>query len=191
MRRASFAALILFAVSFVSSCDRAPELPVLFDVPAETLTDDAGRPRALSEFHGTATVYAFIFTRCAGVCPTMMASMKSLAAEVPQGAAVRYALISVDPEYDTPAVLREYRGKHGVGDGWVFLTGSHDQISKLSIEGVKLAAPQPGGGPNEPIVHSTKFVLVDKQGRIRAYYDSFDAGQLATLRKALVALAKD
>jgi protein SCO1/2 len=191
MRRTLFAAFILIASLLSTSCEMKPELPVLFTVPDDTLTDDGGRQVALAGFHGRATVYAFIFTRCAGVCPTMMVSMKSLAAKVPRDANVRYALISVDPDYDTPAVLREYRKKHGVGDAWVFLTGARDQISKLSIDGFKLAAPKGGGGPDEPIVHSTKFVLVDKQGRIRAYYDSFDAEQLATLRSALVALAKE
>jgi protein SCO1/2 len=191
MRRTPFVAFLLIASLFSISCEPKPELPVLFTVPDETLTNDGGQPVSLAAFHGKATVYAFIFTRCAGVCPTMMISMKSLAAEVSRDAQVRYALISVDPDYDTAAVLRDYRKKHGVGDAWVFLTGTREQISKLSIEGFKLAAPKGGGGPDEPIVHSTKFVLVDKQGRIRAYYDSFDAEQLTTLRRGLVALAKE
>lgn len=191
MRRTLFAACSLASILLLGSCAREVKLPVLYPVPAETLTDEAGASRALDDFRGRATVYAFIFTRCAGVCPTMMASMKSLAAEVPRGAAVRYALISVDPEYDTPAVLAEYRKKHGVGEGWVFLTGSREQIARLSIDGFKLAAPRAGGGPDEPIVHSTKFVLVDKQAMIRGYYDSFDAEQLASLRRDLVGLAKE
>lgn len=191
MRRTLFAAFVLIASLLSTSCETKPELPVLFAVPDETLTNDGGQPVSLASLRGKATVYAFIFTRCAGVCPTMMASMKSLAAEVPQGAAVRYVLVSVDPGYDTPEVLAAYRKKHGVGDSWVFLTGTRDQVSTLSIDGFKLAAPRDGGGPDEPIVHSTKFVLVDKRGQIRAYYDSFDAEQLATLRRALVALAKE
>lgn len=191
MRRTALAALILFSSLFQLSCQRKSELPVLFTVPAETLTDDSGRARPLAEFHQSAAVYAFIFTRCAGVCPTMMEAMKALASEVPADASVRYVLISVDPSYDTPEVLRAYRQKHGVGDRWVFLTGTRELISKLSIEGFKLAAPKDGGAPNEPIVHSTKFVLVDKAGQIRAYYDSFDAEQIELLRENLVALAKE
>jgi protein SCO1/2 len=190
MRRTAFAALLLLAL-LPLACESKPELPLLYPVPKATLTDDGGTARSLAEFNGKVTVYAFIFTRCAGVCPTMMASMKSLAAEVPQSAAVRYALISVDPDHDTPAVLAAYRAKHGVGASWVFLTGSRAQVSALSIDGFKLAAPRDGGNPDEPIVHSTKFVLVDKRGQIRAYYDSFDAEQLGTLRRALVALAKE
>jgi protein SCO1/2 len=190
MRRTPFAALILLTL-LAAACSRKSELPVLYPVPEATLTDDAGAPRALAEFRQSATVYAFIFTRCAGVCPTMMEAMKGLAAKVPEGAAVRYALISVDPAYDTPEVLAAYRRKHGVGARWTFLTGPRDQISTLSIDGFKLAAPKDGGSPNEPIVHSTKFVLVDKSGRIRAYYDSFDAAQLDALRENLVALSKE
>lgn len=191
MRRTASAALILLTSLVLLSCQRRSELPVLFSVPSETLTDDSGRTRSLSEFNQSVAVYAFIFTRCAGVCPTMMEAMKRLAAEVPPDASVRYVLISVDPGYDTPEILRAYRQKHGVGDRWVFLTGPRDTISKLSIEGFKLAAPKDGGTPNEPIVHSTKFVLVDRAGQIRAYYDSFDAEQLGILRENLVALAKE
>ncbi|MBI2213600.1 MAG: SCO family protein [Acidobacteria bacterium] len=190
MRRAAFAALLLISLT-ASSCKSRRELPVLYPVPAETLTDDAGRPKSLAELTGHATVYAFIFTRCAGVCPTMMLSMKSLAAEVPQNLAVRYVLVSVDPAYDSPAVLAAYRKKHGVGDAWTFLTGTREQVSTLSIGGFKLAAPRDGGEPDEPIVHSTKFVVADKKGQIRGYYDSFDAEQLAALREAVVALAKE
>ncbi len=192
MRRTAFAALILLSTSLVpTACRRQSDLPVLFRVPAETLTGDSGRTLSLVDLNGNAIVYAFIFTRCAGVCPTMMESMKTLASSVPPSAAVRYVLISVDPAHDTPEVLRAYRKKHEVGDAWIFLTGNRDQISKLSIGGFKLAAPKDGGGPNEPIVHSTKFVLADKAGQIRAYYDSFDPAQIDVLRENLVALAKE
>ncbi|MGK2857210.1 MAG: SCO family protein [Thermoanaerobaculia bacterium] len=191
MRRTAFAALIFLTSGLLLSCQQQSALPVLFSVPAETLTDDSGRTRSLSEFNQSVAVYAFIFTRCAGVCPTMMEAMKRLASEVPPDIAVRYVLISVDPGHDTPEILRAYRQKHDVGDRWVFLTGSRDTISKLSIEGFKLAAPKDGGTPNEPIVHSTKFVLVDKTGQIRAYYDSFDAEQLEIMRENVVALSKE
>lgn len=191
MRRTLFAALILIASLFSVSCQMNPELPVLYTVPDEKLTDDGGRTVSLSAFHGKPTIYAFIFTRCAGVCPTMMASMKSLAAGMPRDVGVRYALISVDPEYDTPEVLAAYRKKLAVGDSWVFLTGARNQVSTLSIDGFKLAAPKAGSGTADLIVHSTKFVLADKLGRIRAYYDSFDEAQLATLHRELVALAKE
>jgi protein SCO1/2 len=102
----------------------------------------------------------------------MTGTLRKITAKVPKDAPVRFVSISVDPTRDTPAVLADYAKKVRNDDRWTFLTGARDSIVKLSVDGFKLAAggtPQPGA---EPLLHSSKFAVADKDGWIREYYDS-------------------
>ena len=101
--------------------------------------------------------------------------------------------ISVDPKHDTPEVLDTWAHKYGAGPGWHFLTGDTKTIYSLASDGFLLAV-DPGPPPNvaatsPPIVHSSRFVLVDGEGRIRGYYDAFDKEALAQLVLHAEALA--
>ena len=100
----------------------------------------------------------------------MTATMRRLTTKVSKDARVRFVSISVDPQRDTPAVLRDYASRVRNDPRWSFLTGRRDAIVDLSVNGFKLAAggsPQPG---NEPLLHSAKFAVADKNGVIRDYY---------------------
>jgi protein SCO1/2 len=89
---------------------------------------------------------------------------------------------SVDPERDTPAVLAEYaRGYSADGERWYFLTGDKAAIFKLAKESFHVGAAD--GDATDPVMHSTRFVLVDRTGKIRGYYDSNDPAQLAALSR--------
>ena len=150
-----------------------PPLPELFPVPNASLIDENGRPVQLGAMKGHVTVYDFIFTSCAGICPIMSNSMRRLTERVPQGAPVRFVSITVDPTRDTPEVLRKYAQRYRNDDRWIFLTGERDAIVDLSVNGFKLAAgdPSPGG---DPLLHSSKFAIADKNGVIREYYGGTD-----------------
>ncbi len=166
-----------------------PELPSLYPVPSMTLVRHDAVEMNLDELNGAPSVFAFIFTRCGGTCPLMVQAMKSVAANVPAESGVRFVLVSVDPEYDTPEVLDTYREGIGVDDRWIFLTGTVGQINQLSVDGFKLAATRPGEDP-DPILHSTRFVLVDDVGSIRAYYDGTDEKELTRLESDLADLER-
>jgi protein SCO1/2 len=88
---------------------------------------------------------------------------------------VHLVSFSVDPEKDTPPVLRAYADKlRKAPFRWDFLTGARGAIASISRDGFKLAIAEeeePGSGP----VHSTRFVLVDRRGTIRGYYDALAA----------------
>ena len=64
---------------------------------------------------------------------------------------------------------------------WLFLTGNKESLFTLSKEGFKLAVADAGGTELEPITHSSRFVLVDRQGRIRGYYSMDEPSELAHL----------
>jgi protoheme IX farnesyltransferase len=153
-----------------ASCSHQSDLPKLFQVPNAALVDENAKPVQLAANHGYVTVYDFIFTNCAGECPMMTATMRRLTTKIDKEAKVRFVSISVDPQRDTPAVLRDYASKVRNDPRWSFLTGQRSAIIDLSVNGFRLAAggsPQPG---SEPLLHSAKFAVADKNGVIRDYY---------------------
>jgi len=162
-------ALALFALA----CHRQSDLPKLFPVPNTQLVNENGQRVPLDANKGYVTVYNFIFTNCSGTCPMMTATMRRLTPKVPKDAAVRFVSISVDPARDTPQVLRDYAKKVRNDDRWTFLTGERKAIVDLSVNGFKLAAGDPGPG-GDPLLHSAKFAVADKNGVIREYYGATD-----------------
>ena len=150
-------------------------LPVYGSVPAFSLTDQHGATVTLVSVRGAPWIADFIFTRCGGQCPMMTARMRAIQQRLPAGSRLRLISISVDPQYDTPEVLHRYAKDAGASDRWLFLTGPQEQIFRLSREGFHLGAEPEGGSAQEPIIHSVRLVLVDRQGRIRGYYDGTEA----------------
>ena len=135
---------------------------------------------------GSVWVANFIFTRCAGQCPLMSAQMATLASALRGEPSVRLVSFSVDPEWDTPAVLADYARRYGaVREQWRFLTGDRAAIVRLCTEGFRLSVAQDGGTDAEPITHSVRLVLVDRAGRIRGYYDTTEAEAMKQLRRDL------
>ncbi|MEM8931303.1 MAG: SCO family protein [Acidobacteriota bacterium] len=168
----------------LASAERA--LPILAEVPEFTLIDQRGTSIDRQALRGRPWVADFIFTRCPGICPTLTRRMVDLAADLPADR-VRLVSVSVDPEHDTPDVLRAYAERHDAGENWHFLTGPTATIYPLIRDGFLLsvdpAPPTPEGVEViEPIVHSNRFVLVDAVGQIRGYYNAFDSADLERLR---------
>lgn len=155
------------------ACRSESDLPKLFAVPSASLVDENGRTVNLDSLKGQVIVYDFIFTNCGGTCPIMTANMRALTKKIPKDAPVKFVSISVDPVRDTPAVLKEYAKRVRNDDRWIFLTGDRSAIVKLSVEGFKLAAGDPGPG-GDPLLHSSKFAVADRNGVIREYYGGTD-----------------
>ena len=102
----------------------------------------------------------------------------------------RLVSISVGPERDTPEVLSRYAERYKAGrDRWLFLTGKKGDIRRLAQACFRLSAVQLGEDEHNnkigPILHSSRFVLVDHQARVRGDYDSGDAAALQLLRQGL------
>jgi protein SCO1/2 len=146
-------------------------LPSYGTVPHFELTNQDAQPFGSRELLGKVWIADFIFTSCPGPCPIISTRMSELQKPL-EKSDVRLVSFSVDPEKDTPEVLRVYADKvRKEPFRWDFLTGPLDAITSLSRDGFKLAIAseeEPGSGP----VHSTRFVLVDRRGTIRGYYDA-------------------
>ncbi|HEV8238121.1 MAG TPA: SCO family protein [Thermoanaerobaculia bacterium] len=169
-----------------------PSLPVMSELPAFTLIDKSGATVTPATLAGRPWIADLVFTRCQLSCPLMTERMASLGQRLAPG--VRRVSISVDPAHDTPAVLAEYAKVHKAeAPDWLFLTGDEAEMHRLAVEGFKLGvAPADASDPRaaqEPVTHSTRFVLVDGQGRVRGWYDAFDEGSLGKLLRDAAWLA--
>ncbi len=144
------------------------------------LTESSGKTLRRADLIGRVWVADFIFTRCQGPCPIMSGKMAELQRKLPSE--VSFVSFSVDPEFDTPEVLRKYGQKYGAERGrWHLVTAKRSTI----YEAIRKNFNLPGQGPDDEggIVHSDRFVLVDRQGAIRGYYDGTDDGDVALLEK--------
>jgi cytochrome oxidase Cu insertion factor (SCO1/SenC/PrrC family) len=154
-------------------------------VPDFSLVEAGGRQVTLQEFQGKVWIADFIFTSCAGMCPMMTSEMRKLQDALPKD--IRLVSFSVDPARDTPTVLNEYADRFGADrQRWSFVTGDRQSLYDLSIKGFKLGVDDKQGTEAEPITHSSRFVLIDKDARIRGYYGGSEDEDL----KRLVADAK-
>ena len=167
-----------------------PDLPRIGDAPAFSLVSEQGKPVTQADLAGKVWIAAFIFTRCGGSCPILSARMAALAERTRDVAELRFVSFGVDPEYDTPEVLAAYGRKLGADPArWTFLHGPRPLVRSLIKDGFKLAVEDAPADSVEPILHSTRFVLVDGEGAIRGYYDGMDQPPVDQLEKDARALA--
>ena len=141
---------------------------VLFPAANFALTDQNGQPFGNDKLAGKPYIAAFVFTQCASICPKMTAEMSRLQGELPRE--VQMVSFSVDPERDTPAVLKQYAATHKADESrWHFLTGSRDAMTVVARD-MKLVFQE--GSADHPITHSPRILLIDGQNQIRGTYDS-------------------
>jgi cytochrome oxidase Cu insertion factor (SCO1/SenC/PrrC family) len=140
-------------------------------VPAFQLVNQDSQPFGSKELSGKIWIVDFVFTICPGPCPMISTRMSELQKPL-EKTDVHLVSVSVDPEHDTPAVLRGYAEKlQAQPQRWDFLTGSKSAVYDLSRNGFKLAVSDGSQEQGTP-VHSTRMVLVDRRGTIRGYYDA-------------------
>jgi len=159
--------------------NRQVSLPLLYPVTDFTLTNQHGRAVSLADLRGKIWIADIIFTRCAGPCPKMTKRMSELQRALPANSPVKLVTLTTDPEFDTPEVLRRRGESVGANfDRWIFLTGAKKQIAHLARDGLKLIAeetnPAERTSDNDLFIHSTLFVIVDKQGRLRGSFEYDD-----------------
>lgn len=145
------------------------------------LTNQAGQTVTLADLRGRVWVADIIFTRCAGPCPRMSRRMASLQAALASDSAVRLVSLTTDPEFDTPEVLARYATRYGADPKrWQFLTGTKKAIVDLSMDSLKLGSvpvkPEERANENDLFIHSTYFVVVDPQARLRRVFESSGEG---------------
>ena len=133
--------------------------------PLFRLTDQDGRSVALEDLRGKAIMLDFIFTHCTGPCPVLTGLQVDVqrALNPQQRAKTRFVSISLDPERDTPEVLRAYAMKHGADlESWSFLTGKPEEVETVlksyGVGVIRRAGEEPA--------HLVATFVIDGQGRI-------------------------
>jgi protein SCO1/2 len=169
---------------------------VLGQVADFVLTNQAGAAVSLANLRGHVWVADIVFTRCAGPCPRMTQQMKSLQDSLPPTSQAKLVTLTTDPDFDTPPVLKAYGERFGANlERWTFLTGAKKEIAALAIDSLKLTAiekkPEDRENPQDLFIHSTIFVVVDKQARLRGVFQSTGEGvDPALVRSEILTLVR-
>jgi protein SCO1 len=156
-------------------------MPVLGQIPEFNLTNQNNEPVTLAGLRGQVWIADVIFTRCPGPCTKMSGALAKLQSALAAGERVHLVSLTSDPDYDTPVRLKDYAGKFGAdANRWWLLTGNKQEIRGLEVKDFKFAMVEKPAAerqiPDDLFIHSTSFMLVDRQGRLRGWTDN--EGQL-------------
>lgn len=150
-----------------------------------SMTASDGREVSLAALRGAPFVLDFVFTSCSGPCPRMSESMALLQRELAD-TPVRLVSVSVDPETDTLEVLSAYAEAHGADpQRWHFLRGEEADVVALATSVLLTPQRNPDVDAGMRVAHSSRFVVVDGEGRARGYYEgTTDEGRAAAAARA-------
>ena len=138
------------------------------------LTERSGEKITSDELKGTPYVVSFFFSTCPSICIQQNQKIQELQ-ELFEDQGVRFVSISVDPQTDDPATLREYAARFDADeDQWLFMTGDLNYIRRVGAEVFRLAVDEK--------FHTEKLVLVGKQGEIIGYYEWPEKRQFEQLK---------
>ena len=144
-------------------------LPVIGPAPPFTLTSQDGKPVSLASLRGKVVAVTFIYTACPDICPMLTQKMVDVQDELGAefGAKIAFVSISLDPEHDTPAVLKDYAQFWGAKlDAWSFLTGALEAVRDVTRRyGVFFAKKEDGS-----VDHTQLTSLIDAEGQMRVQY---------------------
>lgn len=152
-------------------------------VPEFRLTERSGQEFTSSSLAGQVWVASFFFTKCPGACLRLNSAIAEIRQEL--GAApVTFVSITVDPETDTPEILRKYADHYGADpQGWLFLTGTLPQIKQLAEQSFQVSV--------ERVTHSDRLILIDRTGRVRGTYRGTDPQEVTRFKQRLGELVED
>jgi protein SCO1/2 len=169
---AGLAGLLLLCVHGVSTPAPSPSpsaLPEIGPAPEFTLTSQDGTPVALAQFRGKVVAVTFIYTLCTDTCPVLTPMMSFVQDRLGSdfGKEIVFVSVTVDPERDTPEVLKDYAKAFGADPaGWYFATGSPDAIREVTRRYGVFAAK----GADGNVDHTFLTSLVDRRGMLRVQY---------------------
>ena len=145
------------------------------------LTNQNGKIITQKDYAGKIYVADFFFTTCPTICPIMTKNMTELQESILNDSEVMLLSHSVTPTIDTVAQLKRYALEKGVIDSkWNLVTGDKKQIYELARKSYLAVKTDGDGGPYD-MIHTENFILVDKERRIRGFYDGTNAEEIEKL----------
>jgi protein SCO1/2 len=155
------------------------------------LTNQNGQKITNKNYKDKIYVADFFFTRCQTICINMAYNMGELQNLYKKDIDIMFLSHSVTPVIDSVTVLKEYADRKGVIDGkWNITTGAKTHIYELARKSY-FAVLDEGTGDENDFIHTEQFVLVDKEKRIRGYYDGTEKEDMEKLKKDIVLLKEE
>ena len=151
------------------SAAQQPPLPRIAPAPDFTLTSQDGAQVTLADFRGKVVAVTFIFTLCTQTCPVLTPMMSFVQDRLGRdfGEKIAFVSVTVDPERDTPEVLKDYAQAFGANPaGWVFATGAPDVIRDVTRRYGVFATKAENGN----VDHTFLTSIVDRRGILRVQY---------------------
>lgn len=148
-----------------------------------SFTDQDGKTITQKDFDNAVYVSDFFFTTCHSICPKMSTQMQRIAEKFKGNAEVKFLSHTVDPETDSVEQLKRYAIQHKADPNqWMFVTGDKKALYDIARTGYLLDAGIGDGGPDD-FIHTQNFALIDKDKRIRGYYDGTNTAEMDQLIK--------
>lgn len=173
----------VFILLFLAACDDTIDSNMSEEIADFEFTTQDNEALSLQQLEGKWWIANFMYTNCTIICPTTTPNMASVQSELQSlGLGAQFISFTVDPDHDTPKVLKEYAEEYQVDlSNWLFLTGySFEEIQQLSNHTFKTALE--GGGPDgHEFVHSTSFFLVNPDGEVVKKYDGVSQEEMELL----------
>lgn len=162
------------------------DLPKLYPVGDFSFTEHRGGAYGSGDLKGKIWAGYLFFTSCPAQCPIMSTNMKKVSERFAGNDKVHFVGVSVDPKTDTVERLSAYAKQYDIDSPqWHLLHGEREAIEKMAGENFKL------GSVDEPQYHSDKFVLIDGNGDIRAYFTGIEDEDTKKLGDAIERLLKE
>lgn len=183
--------MILCLLLLISACSKNPTpeienntveskktIPVIKDVGTFNGLTSTKKQFTNNDLKDIPSVVYFMFTTCKGPCPIINKQTETLLTEIQTP--VRFVAITVDPETDTEEKLLEYSKTFTFKDSsWIFVRTHPDSLRTVAVKNFMV------GDMESPMVHSTRYILVDKNAKIRGYYDGLDSKAIEKLKQDL------
>ena len=154
-----------------------------------------GKVVTQQDVKGKVFVAEYFFTTCGTICPIMNVQMQRVHKVYQANNNVRILSFTVDPKVDTVAQMKRYAVAHGADvKSWFFLTGTQEKLYELARKSffvLKPAETENQGDVGSDFIHTNNFVLVDKEMRIRGYYDGTNPKEVDELIGDIALLVKE
>lgn len=163
----------------------------LHRVASFSLTDQDGKTVTEADFKDKIYVTDFFFVTCPTICPKMATQMSRVYEEFEDNDEILLLSHTVMPEKDSVPVLKKYAEEHQANSNkWKFVTGDKKQIYDLARKTYFAAVTEGDGGIND-FIHTENFVLVDKEKKLRGFYDGTSEKDVDRLIADIYTLLKE
>nr|WP_254660793.1 SCO family protein [Bacillus sp. FJAT-27225] len=164
--------MVAVCAMLLSACSKELDGAENWDLQEFTFTNQENEKFGTKDLEGKVWMTSFIFANCETVCPPMTANMVEIQKQAEEEGIenIHFVSFTVDPENDSPEVLKEYSEKFDVDlKNWDFLTGyEQEEIEQFALENFQLLVKKPES--DDQVIHGTSFYLIGPDGKVKKYY---------------------